>query len=214
MARARPIDGLAASESALGAARLILPVRLDELYAHAPAVADPAAARAHHDMRIAAKRLRYTMEIFAFLFPPSFEALIKPVRHIQDLLGLVHDCDVFVPFFERYLEGRRIEAEARLAEASAAPAAGVAAPLTMEDLRQAIAARAGSGERDAILRLIERTRSRRRTTFAEFQSFWGDLDRGGFRTELLLAIGAGSAPAAPLAAPPAPPAVPTSATSP
>lgn len=205
MARPRPIDRLTAHESALDAARLILPVRLDELYAHAPAVTDPAAARAHHDMRIAAKRLRYTMEIFAFLFPPGFEALIKPVRQIQDFLGQVHDCDVFVPFFERYLDGRRAEAESRLAEATAAaPAAGGKAALTMDDLRRAIAARAGSGERAAILRLIERTRSRRRVTFAEFQSFWHDLEASGFRPELLLAIGVG--PAQPAAPPPGAPA--------
>ncbi|MBI2298372.1 MAG: hypothetical protein HYU66_05365 [Armatimonadetes bacterium] len=41
---------------------------------------------------------------------------------------------------------------------------------TVDDLRGAIAARAATGERDAILRLVERTRCRRQETFAQFHA--------------------------------------------
>lgn len=56
------------------------------------AEADLADAAALHAMRIAGKRLRYTMEIFAAAFPPSFrEELYPRVEQLQELLGEVND---------------------------------------------------------------------------------------------------------------------------
>lgn len=60
-----------------------------------------------HAMRIAAKRLRYTMEIFAPLFPGELKNWIKETRQIQDQLGEIHDCDVWLDFLPRFLEMER-----------------------------------------------------------------------------------------------------------
>jgi CHAD domain-containing protein len=64
-----------------------------------------------HDMRIAAKRLRYTMEMFAPLYGESFGEFIKAVRKAQTLLGDLHDCNVWLERLPVYLteESRRTE---------------------------------------------------------------------------------------------------------
>src|SRR5512132_2171170 len=49
-------------------------------------------------MRIAAKRLRYILEIGAEpCFGPYAATAAKRVKEIQDLLGELHDCDVQLP---------------------------------------------------------------------------------------------------------------------
>jgi CHAD domain-containing protein len=188
LARARDIDALAADASTLAAARHIVPLYLEEIYAHAPAVHDPSAAHQHHRLRIAAKRLRYVMENFAFLFP-EFEDFIANVRKIQDLLGRVRDCDVFAAFFEDFLADRRAQIEDELGLALAGE--GSTAQATLEDVRRTLAARDAEGERQAVLRLLERTRARRLAAFAEFQAVWLELERREFRREILAVMSRG-----------------------
>ena len=48
-------------------------------------------------MRIAAKRLRYVLEITAGCFGPEAEALRGAARELQGVLGEIHDCDVMLP---------------------------------------------------------------------------------------------------------------------
>jgi hypothetical protein len=189
MTRPSPILGLDPGEPVIEGARHILPVRLDELYGFAPAVADPAQEQAHHDMRIAAKRLRYTMEIFRFLFPSGFRDLTRKVRRIQDTLGLVHDYDVFVPFLSRYLEGRRLDAESELRRRMFPGGNGGRSPASIAEVRTVIERTGGADEREAILHLIERTRAHRRETFAEFQNYWQSLMEEDFRGAVLAMIG-------------------------
>lgn len=48
-----------------------------------------------HALRIHCKKLRYLMEFFGPLFPmPDFKSLIKPLKHLQENLGLVNDYSV------------------------------------------------------------------------------------------------------------------------
>jgi CHAD domain-containing protein len=56
-----------------------------------------------HQMRIAAKRLRYTMENFASLFSGSLKEWLSPVRDAQELLGQIHDCDVWDMFLPEFM---------------------------------------------------------------------------------------------------------------
>ena len=62
MAKAKAITYLDTQAPVAMNARLIAKARLAELYQWEPAVDAPANIRALHDMRIAAKRLRYTFE--------------------------------------------------------------------------------------------------------------------------------------------------------
>jgi CHAD domain-containing protein len=69
--------------------------RLEELLACEDCLARPDDAPAHHAMRIAAKRLRYTLEIVRPIYEGRLDFAITTVKHVQTLLGDVHDCDVW-----------------------------------------------------------------------------------------------------------------------
>ena len=139
MARPRPVPGLHPKLPAIEAARQILAVRLAELMDLAPAAADPAQSQAHHDLRIAAKRLRYSLETFDELFAADLSPLTREMRAVQDHLGRVHDYDVFVPWFERYRDYRRLEADNKLRMTTLAGSGRRAGGRTIADYRAALA---------------------------------------------------------------------------
>ena len=60
-----------------------------------------------HDLRLKAKPLKYTMEIFRPAFGDQFKGYIKEITGMIDLLGTLHDHDVFLDelfSFRRQLE--------------------------------------------------------------------------------------------------------------
>jgi CHAD domain-containing protein len=81
--------------------------RLTTLLAYEPYVDQPDRLLELHAMRIAAKKLRYTLEIFAPIYPGGFKQWLKPLREVQDLLGLMHDCDVWAGFLPGFIEDER-----------------------------------------------------------------------------------------------------------
>lgn len=56
----------------------------------------PHRTRALHRLRIAAKRLRYAMQLFAVCWGDELNATAKEVAKLQDALGELHDCDVWI----------------------------------------------------------------------------------------------------------------------
>ncbi|HEY3421208.1 MAG TPA: CHAD domain-containing protein [Methanomassiliicoccales archaeon] len=71
-------------------------LRLDELLSLQDCVHQPDAKERQHQMRIAAKRLRYTMEAFVTLYGEMMQGQIAVVKDLQDRLGELHDCDVWI----------------------------------------------------------------------------------------------------------------------
>ena len=57
---------------------------------------NPDAVYEHHALRIAAKKLRYTLETYAPLYRRGFTKPIARIKKVQDLLGDIHDCDVWI----------------------------------------------------------------------------------------------------------------------
>ncbi len=57
----------------------------------------------HHEMRIRAKWLRYTMECFAPLHPEEFSKEIEMMKNFQDTLGEMHDCDVWIERIPKFI---------------------------------------------------------------------------------------------------------------
>jgi len=57
-----------------------------------------------HNMRISAKRLRYTMEAFADLYGGNLKPFISQTRNFQDVLGEIHDADVWVEMIPRFIQ--------------------------------------------------------------------------------------------------------------
>jgi CHAD domain-containing protein len=75
---------------------LIVSVRLEELRGFADAALSAEASKAQHDMRIAAKRLRYVLEIFAPCLGAEAEAARGAAKRLQSVLGDLHDCDLML----------------------------------------------------------------------------------------------------------------------
>ncbi len=67
-------------------------------------IKDPSQIQNHHAMRIAAKHLRYTLEAFNDLFSGRLQEEIKALKNLQDILGEMHDCDVWNVLLPRFLE--------------------------------------------------------------------------------------------------------------
>ena len=58
-------------------------------------------------MRIAAKRLRYTMQACAQLYPDALKAPVRTARAIQTMLGDIHDGDVWAHDLPQFLAAER-----------------------------------------------------------------------------------------------------------
>src|SRR3979411_2792989 len=112
--KARKVKKLDPEMALADAAERILRVRLDELYSFAPRALDPSEERALHDMRIAAKRLRYLLELTAPCFGVYALTGAKRAKQLQDLLGEIHDCDVMLPLVRDHLEALRAADAAEL----------------------------------------------------------------------------------------------------
>jgi CHAD domain-containing protein len=94
--KARRVEGLDPKRAVGPNAVRIVRTRLEELRALAPAALEPGAAEAQHDLRIAAKRLRYVLEIVGPCFGPEAKAARDAAKGLQGVLGEIHDCDVML----------------------------------------------------------------------------------------------------------------------
>ena len=94
--KAQRIEGLTADMTLDAAARRIIAVRAAELYAFVPEALDEEAVTPMHDMRIAAKRLRYLLELVGFTIGDDGAEAQARARELQEVLGEIHDCDVML----------------------------------------------------------------------------------------------------------------------
>lgn len=102
--KARRVKKLDPSATLGENAARIVKVRLDELLGFAPRALTRDEETAQHDMRIAAKRLRYVLEATGFCFGRPADTARRRARDLQDILGEIHDCDVMLPRVRRHSE--------------------------------------------------------------------------------------------------------------
>jgi CHAD domain-containing protein len=97
MAKAREIEGFAEAGSFAEAAALAVETRTDELFSLSEGVLDTSDIERVHDMRVASRRLRAALEIFAPCFPKrEHRQLLKEVKDLADALGERRDRDVHI----------------------------------------------------------------------------------------------------------------------
>jgi CHAD domain-containing protein len=145
-------------------ARRIIDVRAAEVRSFSPAVLDPRNVEALHDMRIAAKRLRYVLELTAPVFGEAAADWAKRAKKLQDLLGEIHDCDESIPRVERHIERVRLEDAAALREASDPGASDLDPKATREAPNRLLYLGLES--------LVVYLRARRDVLYARFVSEW------------------------------------------
>lgn len=96
MAKAEDIP-IAPDEPFRAAGARVVRVRARELFDHAEGVLDTRDIERVHDMRVASRRLRAVLEIFAPCFPASeFKGVLRDVKQLADALGERRDPDVHI----------------------------------------------------------------------------------------------------------------------
>ena len=177
--KARRVKGLDPAGPLVDNLERIVRVRLAELLAFMPRAADPDRVEALHDMRIAAKRLRYILEIAHPCFGDYARTAVNRVKDLQELLGELHDCDVQSDELEAFLSG--LISEDALALALAADGMDDLAPEALRVARH-------HDDHAGVAALLVYVRARRRVLFGAFERLWTDLERGGFAARLEYAV--------------------------
>jgi len=155
--------------------------RLNELMGYEDCLAEPEDLEQHHAMRIAAKRLRYTLEIFQPVYQGRLDPFVKAMKGLQTLLGDVHDCDVWVEHLETFLGEERERTVVYY---------GHARPFRTLKV--------------GLEYLQEERRSRRRELFAQLVGCWQDHDQAGLWEALLETVQSAMDAPAELEPPPPP----------
>jgi CHAD domain-containing protein len=121
VAKARDIEGLHAGLPFAEAAAATVAVRAEELFEHVEGVLDMSDIERVHDMRVASRRLRAVLEIYAPCFTQDqFKPVLKEVKALADALGARRDPDVLLAQLDK-LEAALPKTNAPGIEAFAAP---------------------------------------------------------------------------------------------
>ncbi|HEV8134827.1 MAG TPA: CHAD domain-containing protein [Pyrinomonadaceae bacterium] len=91
-------------------ARIIIDDRLSDLEELSKSLYYPNDVQPLHDMRIAAKRLRYAIDLFSECWQSDIGSFAKQAALLQTDLGQLHDCDVWIDDFKKRINSfRRVE---------------------------------------------------------------------------------------------------------
>jgi CHAD domain-containing protein len=108
MAKARDIPDLKAGAPFADAAAKVVSVRARELADHSENVLDTTDIERVHDMRVATRRLRAVLEIFAPCFPKGLHRdVLREVKALADALGERRDPDVHIAALDRFAAGAK-----------------------------------------------------------------------------------------------------------
>jgi len=88
-------------------ARISIAENLDGFRSKSGALLRPTAAKKLHKLRIAAKRLRYSLELHSPHFEGRLDDAASEVKQMQGHLGDLHDCDVWIDELRTNLERKR-----------------------------------------------------------------------------------------------------------
>ena len=178
--KAKPVKGLEPDGPFADNARRLVKVRLDEVYALAPKALDVDRPKKLHDLRIAAKRLRYVLELTRPALGKGATDGVRTAKALQQLLGDIHDCDEMLP---------RVHAHAARLRAEQVEDLRRRAGRNARDLKPALAATAAGADRNRGLEtLAAHLAARRQVLFARFEREWIRLEARDFRGTLLAAI--------------------------
>ena len=161
-------------------ARRILAVRIAELFSYSPIASQPEMSEALHDMRIAAKRLRYTLEIFRPQLAEAGERQIHRVKAIQEALGSLHDHDVRISLIGDELSRLPVEQSRETRAAIAA-----ALPDDLESIAASAPRPLPDDPRRGLIALLGREHAARRAAFNQFHALWERFGSEGMRADLV-----------------------------
>lgn len=160
-------------------ARHILRVRVGEFYSWEPAIPNPLATVELHNLRISAKRLRYTLELYPTVFGEDGAKQIGRVKALQELLGNLHDLDVRIDLISEEL---KVLAAEELATLNAALASSN--PSTYRSLTTTMLRPPPDAPQSGLYALLARQHGERQEVYRKFKAMWDQLAREGMRNDL------------------------------
>lgn len=188
MAKAKPITGLVAQAPTGKNARIIVKARLEEMYVWDKYVDQPYRVHELHNLRIAAKRLRYTFEVFEDFLPEKCKAIVEEIAQIQDEIGAVHDSDVMIALLRLCLgsqdsgvayEQALVEVEKQGSKKEVLVPPAMVADLVDPGVVPTAEQRYGLEE------MLLKQQQMREERFAAFHQHWSRLQARDFRREIL-----------------------------
>ena len=180
MSRAWPVDDIDPDASVIDNARRVLAVRIAEFYSYEPIIPYPELSEALHDLRISAKRLRYTLELFRPQFGKAGERQIERVKSIQETLGTLHDHDVRIDLIGNELSELMVEQSSKtradIADASPDELAAIASAALRPP---------PDDPRRGLIALLGREHAGRRAAYTRFRELWDAFTSDGMRRDLV-----------------------------
>lgn len=137
-------------ESFAEVGRAVVSRSWDELREMSSGLYRPLKPKRLHKMRIAAKRLRYALEVFSACWGGGAQALASDISELQDALGELHDCDEWIAD----IGGRLARSDGPEGE--------------------------GTGDRIGLVWLLDYFAAERAKSYREALKIWHGWEQGGF----------------------------------
>lgn len=179
MAKAQKVKGIDCNSSVRDNARKIIGVRLDEMLSFGQHVGDPARIEDIHNLRIAAKRLRYTLEMFSFAFREDLSGLISEVKQLQEHIGDMRDADLMIERVDDILAQKHQERVGRLHDIATATSRGTVAQ-RQQRIRSSIQGPTAGRDEIALYGLIALCADTSDQAYQQFVLAWERMEASDF----------------------------------
>ncbi|HVF48943.1 MAG TPA: CHAD domain-containing protein [Pyrinomonadaceae bacterium] len=156
--------------------RRVILAGFDELRSSSASLYRPFETEPLHDMRIAAKRLRYAVQLFAQCWGGQLAPLAKEVAEIQSSLGELHDCDVWIADLGARLDNLRRDNSS------------LDNPRGDDVDGSAQSPDADAAQRRAFVRLLEHFVETRMKHYSDALARWDEWEANGFSQRLADAL--------------------------
>jgi hypothetical protein len=185
MAKTEPIIGLNPQAPTRDNARRIARAKIIELYSWNEYADHPYAVRELHHMRISAKRLRYTLEVFEDVLPATCKSACQEMVQLQEELGLLHDSDVMVTLLRLCLASQEEPIDGQALQDKQKKQAKSFLPPDLLPLLLDTAMAPNAEQRYGLEQLLRRSEQERQERYQAFQQHWHHLKEQDFHQRLL-----------------------------
>ena len=166
------------SSAVLEKAFWYISAKLSEFLALEEYVHDETAILKHHEMRIKAKWLRYTMETFSPLYQTGLADEIQTIKAFQDVLGEMHDCDVWVDSLPKFIcDSGTNDPQEKIGNQKITPQNGQETPVP-------------SGGNLALVNFLAYIKETKQNCYNNFVQMWNEKKETGYFNKLRETAGA------------------------
>lgn len=187
MAKTHSITGLDSQAPTARNARIILQQRLDDIYTYTPYIENSSNMQELHDLRIAAKRMRYTLELFEEFLPPTSKGFVEELARLQEELGALHDSEVMLTLLRQLLQPESELPSANTVDetAGAKQTMVISSEMARAVLHPSHTSALSTKERQGLASFFQRQEQRREQSYALFRQHWQELEQKRFREAIL-----------------------------